>query len=166
MIDRLYGKGEFVMEKTLSVAKLFNDLFKQENGTDMDQMRMHKMMYLAQRESLMYDNEPLFASDFQGWKFGPVLVDVRGEYVTNNMFKNVSDNLSEETKRLVQSVYQRYRAMSSWKLSSLSHGELSWKCSRESLAAKENGTVVLKLADMRVDAARELLRRKREEVTV
>lgn len=153
------------MENTLSVAKTFNDLFKQDNGTDMDQMRMHKMMYLVQRESLMYNNEPLFTSKFQGWKFGPVLVDVRKEYVTNNMFENVTDNLSEKAKELVCTVYQRYKNMSSWKLSSLSHGELSWKCSREGLEAQDNGDVTLKLADMRVDAARELLRRKRDEVT-
>ncbi len=153
------------MENTLSVAKSLNHLFKRENGTDMDQMRMHKMMYLAQRESLMYSGEPLFDSEFQGWKYGPVLVDVRKEYVTDNMFKNVADDLSEEAKKLVCSVYQRYKTMSSWKLSSLSHGELSWKCAREGLAAQDNGAVTLKLADMRVDAARELLRRKREKVS-
>ncbi len=149
------------MEKTLSVAKLLNNVFKQENGTDMDQMRMHKMMYLVQRESLMYNNEPLFDSEFQGWKFGPVLVDVRKEYMTGNMFKNVPDNLSEKTKELVRSVYQRYKTMSPWNLSTLSHGELSWKCAREGLEAKDNGAAALSLADMRVDAARELLRRKR-----
>ena len=53
------------MENTLSVSKSLNHLFKRENGTDMDQMRMHKMMYLAQRESLMYSGEPLFDSEFQ-----------------------------------------------------------------------------------------------------
>lgn len=154
------------MEKTLCVAKLFNDLFRAENGTNMDQMRMHKMMYLVQRESLMYYNEPLFASEFQGWKFGPVLVEVRSEYMTGNMFRSVVAVLSEKAKELVKSVYERYKNMSSWKLSSLSHGELSWKSAREGLSASENGTVVLKLADMRVDAARELMRRKRTSATV
>ena len=151
------------MEKTLSVAKLFNRLFKAEHGTDMDQMRMHKMMYLAQRESLMYNKEPLFASEFQGWKYGPVLVDVRNEYVSGNMFHSVSESLLPVDEELVKSVYQRYKQLSSWKLSSLSHGELSWKCSRTGLDPEENGSVTLKLADMRVDAARELLRRKKEE---
>lgn len=154
------------MEKTLCVAKLFNDLFKAENGTNMDQMRMHKMMYLVQRESLMYYNEPLFASEFQGWKFGPVLVEVRSEYMTGNMFRSVVAVLSQKAKELVKSVYERYKNMSSWKLSSLSHGELSWKSAREGLSASENGTAVLKLADMRVDAARELMRRKRTTATV
>ena len=154
------------MEKTLCVAKLFNDLFRAEYGTDMDQMRMHKMMYLVQRESLMYYNEPLFASEFQGWKFGPVLVEVRGEYSTRDMFHSVQGTLGEKANELVNTVYQRYKEMSSWKLSSLSHGELSWKSAREGLSADENGTAVLKLADMRVDAARELLKRKRTNVTV
>lgn len=149
------------MEKTLCVAKLFNDLFKTENGADMDQMRMHKMMYLAQRESLMYDKQPLFDAEFQGWKFGPVLLEVRSEYVTGNMFRFVTETVSERTRMLVKSVYERYKNMSSWKLSSLSHGEVSWKCSREGLDANDNGTTVLKLADMRVDGARELLRRKK-----
>ena len=149
------------MEKTLCVAKLFNDLFRTEKGTDMDQMRMHKMMYLAQRESLMYDKQPLFDDEFQGWKFGPVLLAVRSEYVTGNMFRFVDETVSERTRMLVKSVYERYKNMSSWKLSSLSHGEVSWKCSREGLDANDNGTAVLKLADMRVDGARELLRRKK-----
>ena len=79
------------------------------------------------------------------------------------MFKDVVDELSESDKTLVESVYYRYSKLSSWKLSSLSHGELSWKCSRKGLNADENGNVTMKLADMKVDAARELLRRKKVE---
>ena len=153
------------MEKTLCVAKFLNDLYRAENGTDMDQMRMHKMMYLAQRESLMYSKKPLFEGSFQGWKYGPVLVEVRGEYVSGDMFRSAAGELSKEAEDLLSSVYQRYNKLSSWKLSSLSHGELSWKCAREGLAAEDNGAAVLKMADMRVDAARELLRRKKSEVT-
>lgn len=36
------------MENTLLVAKYFNGLYQDENGLDMGQMRMHKMMYLVQ----------------------------------------------------------------------------------------------------------------------
>lgn len=54
------------MENTLHVAKYLNDLFKEDNGTNMDEMRMHKMLYLAQRESLMYTKEPLFKAEFKG----------------------------------------------------------------------------------------------------
>lgn len=153
------------MEKILSVARLFNELFKAEYNTDMDEMRMHKMMYFAQRESLMYNKKPLFDGEFKGWKYGPVLAEVRSEYKTGDMFQSVSDKLSEDAEKLVTSVYQRYKELSSWQLSSLSHGELSWKCSREGLNPDDDGNVKLKLSDMRVDAARELLKRKKTERT-
>lgn len=148
------------MENVLSVAKMFNTLYFSENGTNMDQMRMHKMMYFVQRESLMYNKNPLFDAQFEGWKFGPVLVEVRNEYSTGNMFKSAQDNLSTNAQELIKHVYQHYNKMSSWQLSSLSHGEFSWKHAREGLSANENGSRQLELADMKLDAARELLRRK------
>lgn len=148
------------MEKMLSVAKMFNKLYRAEYGINMDQMRMHKMMYLVQRESLMYYKVPLFDAQFEGWMYGPVLVEVRNAYNTGDMFQAVSDNLSSEALELMKSVYERYNKLSSWQLSSLSHGEVSWKHSREGLDADAHGSVPLKLADMRLDAARELLRRE------
>lgn len=148
------------MENTLSVAKMFNNLYKAENGINMDQMRMHKMMYLIQRESLMHHKVPLFDAQFEGWMYGPVLVEIRSAYGTGELFQDVPDDLSAEAKELARSVYQRYNKLSSWQLSSLSHGEVSWKHSREGLDAGASGSVPLKLADMRLDAARELLRRE------
>lgn len=149
------------MENTLLVAKYFNGLYQDENGLDMGQMRMHKMMYLVQRESLMYDKNVLFNAKFRGWKYGPVLLEVRSFYLNGQLFSNVKGQLCERTKELIESVYSRYNKFSSWKLSSLSHNELSWKCSRKGLNPEENGNVALSLADMKVDAARELLRRKK-----
>lgn len=148
------------MENVLSVAKMFNALYKTEYGKDMDQMRMHKMMYLIQRESLMCNNATLFNAQFEGWMYGPVLVEIRNEYCTGNMFRSVPNNLSNNAQELVISVYQRYNKLSSWQLSTLSHGEFSWRHSREGLGAGEHGSHQLKLADMKLDAARELLRRK------
>ena len=148
------------MENTLLVAKELNELFKSEHGTDMDEMRMHKLMYFVQRESLMCNNDPLFSSKFQGWKYGPVLVDIRNEYLSGRMFRYVSGHLCNKSKDLILSVYNRYKKLSSWTLSSLSHGEISWKQARKGLPSDVNGTVELRLADMRLDAAWEQLRRK------
>ncbi|WP_418664807.1 hypothetical protein [Anaerobutyricum hallii] len=58
------------MENTLLVAKYFNGLYQDENGLDMDQMRMHKMMYLVQRESLMYDKNVLLMQNFEDGNTG------------------------------------------------------------------------------------------------
>ena len=93
------------MENTLLVAKYFNGLYQDENGLDMDQMRMHKMMYLVQRESLMYDKNVLFNAKFRGWKYGPVLLEVRSFYLNGQLFSNVKGQLCERAKELIESVY-------------------------------------------------------------
>ena len=148
------------MENTLSVAKtLYNAYFERFNQS-MDQMKMHKLMYLVQRESLMYTKEVLFKDDFLGWKYGPVLTAVRNEYMTGHLFSNVDGIVSDETRKLVDSVLDRYGTVSSWKLSSLSHNEFSWKCARKGLSPSDNGNVKLSVNAMKVDAARELAERK------
>ena len=65
------------MENTMCVAKALYDMYYEQSGVHMDEMKMHKLMYFSQRESLMYNNEPLFDDTFYGWKYGPVLKVVR-----------------------------------------------------------------------------------------
>ena len=43
------------MEKTMCVAKALYDMYYAEKGVHMDEMKMHKLMYFSQRESLMYN---------------------------------------------------------------------------------------------------------------
>ncbi len=148
------------MEHTLSVAKYLYDSYLERFHQPMDQMKMHKLMYFVQRESLMYDKTVLFEEDFLGWRYGPVLASVRNEYLSGNVFSSAGDAISEHTRQLVDRVLDRYGAVSSWKLSSLSHNEFSWKCSRKGLNASENGSVKLSVNAMKVDAARELAERK------
>lgn len=149
------------MENSLSVAKNFYDRYSAVYGQPMREMKMHKLMYLVQRESLMMLNAPLFDEQFLGWKYGPVLQSVRKEYKKSQPFLECDNDCSQETDRLVDAVLKRYGRMSDWSLSALSHGELSWKRSRVGLASEENGTRPLELEAMRVDAARERSLRRR-----
>ena len=148
------------MGSTLAAAKYMNELNVRNHGCNMDQMKMHKMMYLSQRESLMITNNNLFDDSFEAWKFGPVLRSVRNEYKNGDMFASVDESLSESEQKLLDSVFERYDSFSAWDLSSLSHDEFSWKQAREGLAPNENGKRKLSLSAMRVDAKREWLRRK------
>ena len=52
------------MSKTLAVAKYLNELNVERHGCDMDEMKMHKMMYFSQRVSLMNTINPLFVDSF------------------------------------------------------------------------------------------------------
>lgn len=132
----------------------------------MDEMKMHKLMYFAQRESLMLYDRCLFNEAFYGWKFGPVLKSVRSEYHDKNKtpYSGVKDDLAGEEKKLLDAVLERYAGMSSWKLSSLSHAEYSWRRARRGLKSGENGDVVMELNAMKVDAAREKAYRRQNNL--
>ena len=153
-------RGGDYMTQTMAVAKYFNDLHMEKHGCAMDQMKMHKMMYFSQRESLMISGNPLFSDDFEAWKYGPVLLSVRNEYLTGHMFAGEYDELDDTERNLVASVYERYDEYDAWQLSTLSHAEHSWRQARKDLGACEAGHEKMSLSAMKVDATREFLRRK------
>lgn len=148
------------MADTLAVAKYLNELNVQVHSENMDQMKMHKLMYFSQRESLMKSNNPLFDELFEAWKYGPVLVSVRNEYLTKHMFSGNYTPLTDTEKKLVNCVFKRYDRYSSWSLSTLSHAEYSWQKAREGLDYNESGNKHMDLSAMRIDGSKELLRRK------
>ena len=149
------------MEKTMCVAKALYDMYYMQFGVYMDEMKMHKLMYFSQRESLMCYNHPLFDGTFYGWEYGPVLKEVRREYKFETFFVSAVEGVSETTQKLLKRVLDRYGSLSSWKLSSLSHEEFSWKKARAGLASGEDGDVALSLDAMKVDATKEFVARER-----
>lgn len=148
------------MENVLSVAKTLYDMYYEQQGCYMDELKMHKLMYFSQRESLMRNKTPLFDAKFYGWRYGPVLLEVRSEYKRGSCFNNDSNDVSDDTRDLLKSVLDRYGSLSSWKLSSLTHEEFSWKNARRGLSANDNGNVELSMEAMMVDAMKENLNRK------
>ena len=151
------------MEKMLNVAKALDEMYLAENGSSMDEMKMHKLMYFAQRESLMLNNCALFKGTFFAWKYGPVLKSVRSQFYSKKPFDGVQSNVSEETKELLSCVMKRYGSLDSWKLSSLSHREFSWKKARADAEAAGKDEMKMSLEAMKVDAVREHLARKSME---
>ena len=146
------------MAEMMAVARYFTELYAARHGTDMDEMRMHKMMYFAQRESLMLCDRPLFCGTFEAWKYGPVLVEFRSEYQSGGMSSRHYGGLEEREKELVRSVFDRYDRCDSWSLSTLSHGEYSWLQTRKNLSYNPHSKEMA-LSAIKVDATKERLRR-------
>ena len=151
------------MQNSKCVGKALYDMYSSRFGECMDEMKMHKLMYFAQRESLMDTDNLLFDEVFYGWKFGPVLMSVREEYRNTAPYSDVVQAVDEFTRSLLEKVLNRYAERSSWSLSRLSHDEVSWKHAREGLNPEENGSVPLAEKMMRVDAVREKTQRKYSE---
>ena len=146
------------MEDLMSVAKYLVDNYRIKTNCEMDEMKLHKLLYFAQRESLLKSNEPLFSDDFLGWKFGPVIPSVRRAY--KNAFHRIKiKELSSKAKRLLDYILEKYGKKNSWTLVRMTHNEISWLESRKNLSENEQGNVKINLEDIRKDA--EWLKKRR-----
>lgn len=54
------------MERIIDVAQYIYNEYKQQSGKVIDEMKLHKLLYLSQRENLAIINEPMFPETFEG----------------------------------------------------------------------------------------------------
>lgn len=126
---------------------------------EIDEMKLHKLLYLVQRESIVLSGCPMFDRFFEAWKFGPVSLDVRRKFHANDLNESLSDEEISPYLLVFDLIFNHYAPMSSWSLSSLSHGELSWQRARRRIAADPEASAVMLLDDIKEDASRIRLRR-------
>ena len=48
-------------------------------------MKLHKLLYFTQRECLIQKGEPMFDAQFEVWKYGPVMVQIRQHYKNDSL---------------------------------------------------------------------------------
>ena len=140
------------MERVIDVAQYIYDEYKRQSGEVIDEMKLHKLLYLSQRESLAITNEPLFPEALEGWKYGPVSKEVRTLYTEDGMYYEDKRPLSAAATYIVKNVILQYGGLASWKLSEISRGKISWQNARKNLAPGENGNKPLSIDDIRKDA--------------
>lgn len=142
------------MEDLMSIASYICNRYADEYGAEIDEMKLHKLMYFSQRESLIQDRVPLFNGVFYGWKYGPILKEIRTAYRDKAFNKNVSDELSDRIAHIMDKIFEEYAGKDSWSLSRLTHGEYAWKNARIGIPEGENGDNSMKLDDIAKDADR------------
>ena len=139
------------MEKILNVAEYIFKEYNKVTGELIDEMKLQKLLYFSQRETLAILNKPLFNEEFEGWKYGPISREVRTVYTEDGINADTED-IKNESKYIINNVILEYGALASWKLSKISHKEISWINSRKGLKDEENGNRKIKLEDIREDA--------------
>lgn len=143
-----------------TVASYIFEKYKSEFGTTIDEMKLHKLLYFAQREAIIQTGNPLFDATFCGWKYGPILKEIRESY-KNNLFAPVTSSSDiNEMEPVVDAVFKQYAEKDSWSLSRLTHGEYSWKKSREGVPENINSDKPINIEDIRIDADRVKARRE------
>ena len=139
------------MEKILNVAEyIFKECYR-VTGELIDEMKLQKRLYFSQRETLAILNKPLFNEEFEGWKYGPISREVRTVFTKDGINTDTED-IKSENKYIINNVILEYGSLASWKLSEISHKEVSWLNSRKDLKDGENGNRKIKLEDIKEDA--------------
>lgn len=141
------------MLTVLQVASYLLSRYFEQKGTEMDEMKLHKLLYFSQRESFIQNGAPLFAEQFEAWQYGPVMVCVREAFGRNELVNLPSEMELAPHKKTFDSVFEIYANRSSWTLSMLSHAESSWKKAREGYSDKDtNCHNLINTEDIRNDA--------------
>lgn len=141
------------MDRIIDTAAYVAKRYKELTNEVLDEMKLHKLLYFIQRESLAITGEPAFDGVFEGWKFGPVCREVRTNFCEGEIVCHAND-ISDRLKYIANNVILEYGSLAAWKLSELSHKDISWKNARIGLAPHENGSVQLKMDDIKIDAAK------------
>lgn len=114
------------------------------------ELKLQKLMYLLQRQSIAMTGRVLFDDSFEGWIHGPVLPSLR--FFLEEPQECEQDNLSTEEKYLIDNVIYEYGKYSAWELRELTHEEISWKNSRIGLNDNDYGAESIEVEDIKKDA--------------
>ena len=128
--------------------------YSKEYGEEISEMKLHKLLYLTQRESLIQRGEPLIRETFYGWKYGPILKEVRSTYPSCVRTPYTETDLISEIRPIMESVFSQYAPKDAWSLSRLTHGEYSWQQSRKGIPDSANSDNPISIEDIKIDAQR------------
>ena len=103
-------------------------------------MKLQKIVYYAQVESLTKFKRPLFEETIEAWSAGPVVRELyekhKGlKYINDQQIGDVS-NLSMEQKACINWAIEKYGKLDGDTLSHITHIEEPWQKAREGLPAK------------------------------
>lgn len=139
------------MYSAAEIASTICSRYQEKYGKRIDEMKLHKLLYFVQRESFIQTGEPLFNEEFEAWKFGPVMTEIRWRYKVNHFPQCHIDGVTE---KIIDNVFDIYSKTKSWSLSMMSHEETSWKNARNGVPEGENGSNKMSTDDIEIDAER------------
>lgn len=117
--------------------------------SQIETLKLQKLVYYCQAWSLAWDGVPLFNEEFQAWANGPVcreLFDMhKGKFLVGpRNFQSYSHfNFSEQQLETMNSVIDFYSNKSPLWLSNLTHLEAPWKLARIGIPSGERSTNII-----------------------
>lgn len=124
------------------------DLRVNETAEELTQLKLMKLLYLAQGVSLAAFDQKIFPDSIVAWKYGPAVESVHYRFdgkrtITGEMTKRDFDDYhdvlkDEKTTAVLEAVYSTYGDMSASDLVKLTHSQAPWKETEQSQVIDEN----------------------------
>ncbi len=116
---------------------------------DSTYMKLQKIVYYSQVESLIHYNKPLFTEKIQAWRGGPVVKVLfdkhqRYKFLTNIKIGNI-ENLTVKQKACVNWAIDKYGMLDGDTLSHITHLEDPWKKARGKLPSEAASDAEIKI---------------------
>lgn len=135
------------VEKVKDVAQFLCKEYQKVYGKLLDELKLHSLLYLAQKYYASEENSLLFLEELNGWKFGPVCKDVRKDYKNGEVLGAKVEHLAEEHKELLKRLVITFGKIPSWKLSEQISKDTAYANSRKGLARGVTGDNVIDVND-------------------
>lgn len=122
------------------IADYFLSRDEGREDADVTQMKLHKLMYLAQANFLSSVDNRLFASDIEAFEHGPVIKElyphfrhygrsvivVASDEAAWQAKDSVRNHLPQDTKEFLDLVWEKYGDYSASELRKLTHSQSPW----------------------------------------
>lgn len=105
-----------------------------EQNPGLDQMQLHKLLYLVQAAHASWFDEPAFDERIEAWKWGPVVRGIAGQYMDfgyrpiDEPVSGDSSAVDERTQWVINRVLKDYRSLSGPDLATVTKApETPWR---------------------------------------
>ena len=114
-----------------------------EDSEYITNLKLQKLLYYAQGCFLARKDVPLFDEEFLAWDHGPVIRKIYDNYKNNGANgirynKDFHVKIDEETKEILEYVYDNYGQYTAWKLRNMTHEETPWKTTERNEIIEKN----------------------------
>lgn len=141
------------MLTVLQAATYISDRYFREYGEPIEEKKLQKLMYFAQRESIIQTGAPMFEGEFIATQRGPIMKDVRIAYLAGALSETISDSSLSEYHRVFDDLFTDFAYKKTSSLIRLTQGQLSWERARVGFGEYDPSEVPMSLADISEDAA-------------
>ncbi|HDR7517149.1 Panacea domain-containing protein [Bacillus mobilis] len=143
-----------ILDIACAIKSLYEKIFDvSQSDNELTEMKMHKLLYFAQKIHFSNFGEWLFEEEFEGWVHGPVNREVRSEFSTLN---NQDVQLSLDEEYSIREVVFLYGQKSAIELRNLSHKDNAYEVSREGLGEYDRGNTIIVKEDIIADISKEM----------